>query len=56
VFAVQGSGTVAPPIFAFDVHFASVASTGTLQDVHAVLDAAYVGFGFTYTGSIHCGP
>jgi hypothetical protein len=56
LFAVEGKGTVAPPIFAFDTHFTSVESVGTLQNVHAVLDAAFVGFDFTYTGKVHCGP
>jgi hypothetical protein len=56
VFAVEGKGTVAPPTtFAFDVHFASVRGKGTLSNLHAVLDAAYVGFDYTYTGKVECG-
>jgi hypothetical protein len=54
-FNVRGKGTVAPPTtFAFDVHFASIAADSTIPGLHAQLDATYVGFDYTYTGTVHC--
>ena len=54
-FNVRGKGTVAPPTtFAFDVHFASIDAGSTIPGLHAQLDAKYVGFDYTYTGTVRC--